>query len=85
MKVLKSYALAVPVINGGNMALVAVLVEDAAGQYAVYVGLVGDDDKLADKLSRDEINHWVARRGAKQSFTGAGYYFQGLDANLYRR
>jgi len=68
---------------GGNTYLMAVLVEDEAGDYAVYVGGVPGD--ATDRGKYDAYADRVAGSGAKQRFRDAGYWFRGLDEAKYRR
>lgn len=66
--------------------VVAVLVEDASGQYAVYVG-AGAFELQGDMNDQGRVAaaQWVAGHGAKLTLKKAAFFFSGLDESKYRR
>jgi hypothetical protein len=65
-------------------ALMAVLTQDAAGQYACYIATVPGKYRTASQTERQDIAEWVAHNGTKQSYKDAQNYFRGFDENKYR-
>lgn len=86
MKIESSYLMSLPCFSGisadSTIGLLAVLVGDAAGEYAVYVSVVPLN--IRDEV-REGFEKHTARSGAKQTFKQAGYFFNGLDESKYRR
>jgi hypothetical protein len=67
--------------RGSMTYLLAVLVEDNSGQYAVYVG--GAPVDAVEKI--DTYAGQVACSGAKMNFREAGFWFRDLEESKYRR
>ena len=61
-----------------NSRVLAVLTQDAAGLYAVYIGIV-DKDAVKENASL-----WVAHNGSKLSYAKALAYFPNIPDAVYR-
>jgi hypothetical protein len=67
--------------------VLAVLTQDAAGLYAVYVGIVKPAHPgaaaTADAARAQDNAEWVARHGSKQTWKKAEFFFTGIKEEEY--
>jgi hypothetical protein len=80
MKIVNTEIPGVPCRNG-DWHVLAVLTQDDAGLYAVYVGIV---ERAANDGHKKVRAEWVAHNGAKLTFEKSKAYFRGIEEKSYR-